>query len=279
MAKELNFFSVSSDGRVANWLMTNTELKMEPVMQLKLVATSVRGSGPRTRFLFVCLFACVFADVALPPTAQDEPEEETSLTGLAGGCCFDFNQFSEHLFVVGTEEGKVHKCSKAYSGQYLETYDGHHMAVYAARWNPFHPRIFLSCSADWTVKLWDHNMTKPVMTFDLGEAVGDVAWSPFSSSVFAAVTNDGKVHVYDLQVNKHEPLCEQKVVKRARLTHVAFNQRDPVLLVGDDRGGVISLKLSPNLRKTAEVPEDSTQQQVELGKMDALLASIDTRFD
>lgn len=210
---------------------------------------------------------------------QEEPEEETSLTGLAGGCCFDFNRFSEHLFVVGTEEGKIHKCSKAYSGQYLETYDGHHMAVYAARWNPFHPRIFLSCSADWTVKLWDHNMTKPVMTFDLSEAVGDVAWSPFSSTVFAAVTNDGKVHVYDLQVNKHEPLCEQKVVKRARLTHVAFNQRDPVLLVGDDRGGVISLKLSPNLRKAADVPEGSTQQEVELGKMDALLASIDTRFD
>ncbi len=48
--------------------------------------------------------------------------------------------------------------------------------------------------------------------------------------------------------NKHEPLCEQKVVKRAKLTHVSFNQRDPILIVGDDRGGVNSLKLSPNLR-------------------------------
>ena len=54
---------------------------------------------------------------------------------------------------MGTEEGKIHKCSKAYSGQYLETYEGHHMAVYAVRWNPFHPRIFISCSADWTVKV------------------------------------------------------------------------------------------------------------------------------
>lgn len=49
--------------------------------------------------------------------------------------------------------------------------------------------------------------------------------------------------------NKHEPLCEQKVVKRAKLTHVSFNQRDPIVIVGDDRGGVNSLKLSPNLRK------------------------------
>ena len=44
-------------------------------------------------------------------------------------------------------------------------------------------------------------------------------------------------------------MCEQKVVKRAKLTHVSFNQRDPIIIVGDDRGGVNSLKLSPNLRK------------------------------
>ncbi|KAF1320199.1 hypothetical protein FI667_g12614, partial [Globisporangium splendens] len=40
-----------------------------------------------------------------------------------------------------------------------------------------------------------------------------------------------------------------RVVKRAKLTHVAFNTQDPIILVGDDRGGVNSLKLSPNLRK------------------------------
>ena len=57
------------------------------------------------------------------------------------------------------------------------------------------------------------------------------------------------MHVFDLAENKHEPLCEQKVVKRAKLTHVSFNQRDPIIIVGDDRGGVNSLKLSPNLRK------------------------------
>ena len=43
---------------------------------------------------------------------KDDPEE-TSLSGLAGGCCFDFNKTQEHLFIVGTEEGNIHKCSKA----------------------------------------------------------------------------------------------------------------------------------------------------------------------
>jgi len=249
LAKELNFFSISSDGRVANWIMSKNELKMEPVMQLKLVNTM-----------------------------KDDPEE-TSLSGLAGGCCFDFNKTSEHLFIVGTEEGKIHKCSKAYSGQYLETYEGHHMAVYAVKWNPYHPRVFISSSADWTVKLWDHNIAYAIMSFDLGNAVGDVAWGPYSSTVFAAVSSDGKVHLFDLDENKHEPLCEQKVVKRAKLTHVSFNNRDPIILVGDDRGGVNSLKLSPNLRKIAVAPEgaeETPQEELEIDKVDKLLAASDT---
>lgn len=37
------------------------------------------------------------------------------------------------------------------------SFQAHHMAVYSVKWNHFHPKIFISCSADWTVKIWDHN--------------------------------------------------------------------------------------------------------------------------
>ena len=70
---------------------------------------------------------------------------------------------------------------------------GHKMAVYAVKWNLLHSRVFLSASADWSVRLWDGNRTQPVMTFDLDSPVGDVAWAPYSATVFAAVTDDGKV--------------------------------------------------------------------------------------
>lgn len=46
-----------------------------------------------------------------------------------------------------------------------------------------------------------------------------------------------QVHVYDLSENRHEPMCEQLVVRKARLTRLRFNPKTPVLLVGDDRGG------------------------------------------
>ena len=73
------------------------------------------------------------------PAADDD-----ALSGLAGGCCFDFSRLNDHLFLVGTEEGRIHKCSRAYQSQYLETYEGHYMAVYSVRWNNFNPKLFLS---------------------------------------------------------------------------------------------------------------------------------------
>lgn len=87
-----------------------------------------------------------------------------------------------------------------------------------------------------------------MLSFDLGAPVGDVAWAPQSSTVFAAATDRGHVHVFDLAHSRAGAACVQKASK-ARLTKLAFNSRHPVLLVGTERGGVLCLKLSPNLRR------------------------------
>ena len=55
--------------------------------------------------------------------------------------------------------------------------------------------------------------------------------------------------MFDLSLNKHEPICEQKILKRWKLTKITFNTKNPIVLCGDERGSVIALKLSPNLRK------------------------------
>lgn len=127
------------------------------------------------------------------PVNPDIGVEDEKLFELSEGSCFDFHKQIDHLFVVGTEEGFIHKCSKAYNSEYLLTFEGHSMGVYTVRYNPYYYDVFLSASADWTVKLWDHNQSKALMTFDLNSPVGDVAWAPYSSTVFAVATADGKV--------------------------------------------------------------------------------------
>ncbi|CAD8183512.1 unnamed protein product [Paramecium octaurelia] len=252
ISKNYNFYSISSDGRVMNWVLMKNKLEPEEVIRLRLVGKN---------------------------------EEESTLIGLACGLCFDFNKFEPHIFLVGTEEGKIHKCSRAYSGQYQETYIGHNLAVYKVKWNNFHPRTFISASADWTVKIWDSKISTQIMSFEQGMQVVDAMWAPYSSTVFACATQD-KIFVYDLNVDKIGKLAEQKPSKQPRLTNIAFNQRDPIILVGDTHGGITLLKLSPNLTKSGvkasnfpdgKVPkefENTSLEEYEKQKMENLLQVV-----
>nr|XP_047904510.1 dynein axonemal intermediate chain 1 isoform X2 [Anser cygnoides] len=246
MDNNLNFFSVSSDGRIVSWTLVKNELVHTDVIKLSAEGTTMQGP------------------------------EGLQLQTLGCGTSFDFHKKIDYLFLVGTEEGKIYKCSKCYSSQFLDVFEAHHMAVDSVSWNPYHLKVFISCSSDWTVKIWDHTVKTPMFIYDLHSAVGDVAWSPYSSTVFAAVTTDGKAHVFDLSINKYEALCTQIVVakKKNKITHIQFNPVYPVVIVGDERGHITCLKLSPNLRK---MPKEKKGQEVkkgpevEIAKMDKLL--------
>ncbi|XP_046520664.1 dynein axonemal intermediate chain 1 isoform X3 [Equus quagga] len=246
MDNNLNFFSVSSDGRIVSWTLVKSELVHTDVIKLK-----VEGS-------------------------TTESLEGLQLHTVGCGTAFDFHKEIDYMFLVGTEEGKIYKCSKSYSSQFLDTYDAHNMAVDAVSWNPYHTKVFMSCSSDWTVKIWDHTIKTPMFIYDLNSAVGDVAWAPYSSTVFAAVTTNGKTHVFDLSINKYEAICNQPVVakKKNKITHVQFNPIHPIIIVGDDRGHVTCLKLSPNLRKMPKEKKGQEVQKgpaVEIAKLDKLL--------
>ncbi|NWX49988.1 DNAI1 protein, partial [Steatornis caripensis] len=221
MDNNLNFFSVSSDGRIVSWTLIKNELVHTDVIKLSVEGTTMQGT------------------------------EGLQLQMLGCGTSFDFHKKIDYLFLVGTEEGKIYKCSKCYSSQFLDVFEAHHMAVDSVSWNPYHLKVFISCSSDWTVKIWDHTIKTPMFIYDLNSAVGDVAWSPYSSTVFAAVTTDGKAHVFDLSINKYEALCTQLVVakKKNKITHIQFNPVYPIVIIGDERGHITSLKLSPNLRR------------------------------
>lgn len=248
-----NFCSVSADGKVINWLIAKSELLPSEVVNVK--QKDFPTMGP----------------------------EGILINAASGGTSICFNCENGDLFLVATENGNILKCSNLYTAQFLDVYRDHTNIVYSVQWNPFHPRVFLSCSADWTIRIWDHNIKESVFIFDLFTEVKDVAWAPFSSSLFAAVTKHGKVHVFDLTMNRQQPTCSYTVYspqKNINLTTVQFNPIKPVLIIGDDRGCVLSFKLSPNLRSSLKAlltVEKSKFVAGEIDKMEKVLKLANSR--
>ncbi|XP_055383476.1 dynein intermediate chain 2, ciliary [Condylostylus longicornis] len=246
---EINFYTVSSDGMVFNWVLMQNRLFITRIITLYLDVPSVEGPDG----VQIKLKSC--------------------------GTALTFHPKDKEIFLVGTEEGLIYKCSISYSSKYLMTYHAHHLSVYRIDFNKYNSNIFASCSGDWRVKIWEDMRPDPLFVFDLGTSVGDVKWAPYSSTVFAAVTLAGKVFVFDLNVNKYKAICIQSIVpqRKNKLTRLIFNEKLPFIIVGDDKGTTISLKLSPNLRIMCKPPKKQPwldQSTMQIQKLDKLLSLV-----
>lgn len=208
----LRFCSIAADGRVLMWTLSKNDL--------------------------------------LPSTLLELKENDKHLSGIS----IDFHPTEKEKYICGTEEGKLFKCSTKYSSQYLDEFKAHDGAIMSIKWNQFHPDVFATSSQDWSLKIWSDKMgAAPLFSFDLGASVNDIDWAPYSSTIITAVTegDNSKAYLYDLSINKNQPLCDQAVSqkKRTRLTKIKINPKHKIVIVGNDRGVVSSFKLSPNLRK------------------------------
>ena len=210
--------SISSDGRVTEWNMKKG-LNYSDLMTLKRVHRSA-----------------VSGNEGKPKT-----EEGGVISRIAGGLCLDFSSFDSSVYFAGTEDGIIHKCSCSYNEQYLQSYGGHGGPVYSLRMSPFVPDLFLSCSADWTVKLWHADEVEALLTFhsmDLSNAVHDVAWSQTHATVFASVAEDGRIEIWDLSTSALDPIVTQFLSDGVQASSLTFAPSAPVLAVGDNMGGV-----------------------------------------
>ncbi|KAH9643649.1 hypothetical protein HF086_006125 [Spodoptera exigua] len=246
---EPSFFSISGDGRVVQWAVMPGELQATTIITLTSSVPPIPGPAG------------------------------TMLNVTSCGSCICFHPEKSEIFMVGTEDGMIHTCSLKYNRNYVRSIQGHHMPVYRIHYNNFNNSIYASCSGDWRVKIWEDGRDEPLFMFELGSPVGDVKWAPYSSTVFAACTADGKVYVYDLNVDKYRPICVQAVVskKTKKLSRVDFNVKLPVIVCGDTKGTCHVLKLSPNLRVMCKPPKKAQgvdQRTLQIMKLDKLLSLV-----
>ncbi|KAJ3327131.1 hypothetical protein HDU91_004450, partial [Kappamyces sp. JEL0680] len=114
------------------------------------------------------------------------------------------------------------------------------------KWSPFLSNAFLSCSADWTVRLWNHELEDEVFKFQSGkDTVNDIAWSPHNSTMFGTVSSNGRLEIWDLRYSVLDPVINHSVLDR-QLTAMCFASQGPIVVTGDDYGAVSVFKICKN---------------------------------
>lgn len=202
--------SISTDGKLLEWSMRKTL----DVSELKQIVHTTN------------------------PQLKDPNELHSQNFRYSGGFSFDFHRKDPNIYLVSTEDGVIHKCSKSYKEQYLESYYGHSGPVYRVRNNPFHPDLFLSCSADWSIRVWNAKAENPLFvlkSLDLFDEVLDCRWNPYCSTSFASACRDGRVEVWDLALKSLDPIFTLKTDEKAK-TCLEFSEKSPVVLIGNEAG-------------------------------------------
>eukprot|EP00039_Didymoeca_costata_P030600 m.30422 g.30422 ORF g.30422 m.30422 type:complete len:919 (+) comp8202_c0_seq1:364-3120(+) len=210
--------SGSTDGRVLKGTMVhNKGVQMTNLMRIKRI-TNKEGK------------------------AVQNTSAHTAFVAMQGTCMsLDFFPDDPTGYLIGTEDGTIHKCSVAYNEQFTRNYFGHGGPVYGVQCSPYAPEVFATCSADWTIRIWDREKDdSAVVLRSKPQAVLGCAWSPHSGTVLASVCSSG-VAIWDLSVQDMDPVLvvdtsEEDINQQP--TSVLFAKNTNAVLYGDTNGGI-----------------------------------------
>uniref|UniRef100_A0A3B4AP00 Dynein axonemal intermediate chain 4 n=1 Tax=Periophthalmus magnuspinnatus TaxID=409849 RepID=A0A3B4AP00_9GOBI len=216
-----------------------------PVLQVKWTLQDVGLRDDKDEALVsaatdgrICKWFVVKSAKKLSTEKTTDTKPENILSALTPGMCVHFHPKESGVYLVGTWEGLIHKCSSSNTQQYMDTYKKHFGPVLGVSYSPLCPGVFLSCSSDWTVQLWTEERLTPALSLSSGHrAVLAVQWSPKAAAVFGAVSETG-LEIWDLQSSILDPLVALAAPPSLSLTSLLFTSHTDCALVGDSGGRV-----------------------------------------
>lgn len=76
---------------------------------------------------------------------------------VARGTTLTFNPHDPEVYFIGTTEGYVFKCNVEWNS-YMQRFQAHLMPVIRIDFNKYNSNIYLTCSEDYLVKLWEDKL-------------------------------------------------------------------------------------------------------------------------
>ncbi|XP_053674507.1 dynein axonemal intermediate chain 4 [Anopheles nili] len=213
--------AVSQNGWVMKYTLTIGQyLLAYPLLRLDRVEGTLEGT--------------LEAGAGEPSTSAAPDKLQSDLHPQA--LCLTIHPVRKDKYFIGTDEGAVHWCSINDPFQHLGVLQLHSRGIFCLEYSPWSPKIFLTCSGDWSVRIWIEDLSEPIVTLSTGFGPIQAAyWSPTNSTVIASVTRNA-VQLWDLKRRSSKPASETTFDAKTALTVVRFTNCGRSLLVGDVKG-------------------------------------------
>lgn len=209
------------DGRINRFQSTKThEFICTPIMRISTVEGKLKGLETAK--------TCLKADVPI--------------TRYPAAMCMMWHKNIENCYLVGTDEGCIHKCSTHYLNQHIDVFRAHSGPVMDMVQSPFMDILIASSGADNAIRLWIEGMDDVIMTLICPTSVTGVAFCPINATILLSASGS-VLSVWDLRRKIHMPCAEYTFPGNVILTYIRFATCGHNVFVGDTWGRVHTFHL------------------------------------
>ncbi|XP_072944019.1 dynein axonemal intermediate chain 4 [Epargyreus clarus] len=209
------------DGRINKFTSTKThDFICTPMMRISTVEGKMKGLE----------------------TAKQCLKVDVPITRYPAALCLKWHPTVDHMYLVGTDEGCIHKCSTHYLNQHIDVFRAHAGPVYSMQYSPFMKTLLVSCGADNAIRLWMEGMDDVIMTLTCPAAVYDIAFCPVNSTILISVSGN-VLSIWDLRRKVHMPCAEYTFPGSVVLMYIKFSESGDNVFVGDTMGRVHTFHL------------------------------------
>ncbi|XP_054257078.1 dynein axonemal intermediate chain 4-like [Macrosteles quadrilineatus] len=174
------------------------------------------------------------------------------------------------VYLVGSTEGCVYVCCVHHRHDYQDVFVAHNGPIYNIQFNPFCSKVFLTCGADWCIRIWAESVYQPLITLESGmTAVQDALWSPLHSTVIVSITGTF-VELWDIRRRISKPMSSVRTPSASHNNVLHFSANEFNICIGDADGNV-------HVMAMAEMPFSPSYQEGVL--VDAIHAALTARPD
>ncbi|KAJ8679971.1 hypothetical protein QAD02_015758 [Eretmocerus hayati] len=188
------------------------------------------------------------------------PSSEVPLSRSPGVLLLRRHPSQPGLYLLGTDEGCVLRCSTSQPHGHLGSFLAHDGPIYSLEFSPFCDKVLLSCGADWCSRVWADGLDEPLLVFGTSmTCVAAAAWSPVNSTIFASAVGN-EICIWDLSRKTRRPASVLRLTTQStnssktstlastpsssRFTKLEFSRGGEQLVAADDSGNVYVYALS-----------------------------------